>query len=108
MSSNEFAGSPNSSALPDAETTGASVSGGGVPNAGVHAANRAEPVTMPAALRKSRRERYSEWGVISDDLTVTDLYLVSIITSSYRSLRVFKKQPSLRLEIALALVSTPA
>src|SRR5687768_1364729 len=34
---------------------------------------------MPAALRKSRRERYCEYGVISDDLTGTDLNFVFMI-----------------------------
>jgi len=59
---------------------------------GEHAASSADPVTMPAVRRKSRRERYCEYGVISDDFTGTDLNLLSMITSIYPSLRVFEKQ----------------
>src|SRR5687767_14930754 len=82
MSSNEFTGSPSSSVWLDVGTTVASPSGTADSVAlGAHAANKAEPVTMPAALRKSRRERYCEYGVISEDLTGTDLNFVFMITS---------------------------
>src|SRR5678815_3711581 len=82
MSSKELAGSPSSSILPEAGLAGASLAGTAVPVAlGAQAANSAEPVTMPAALRKSRRDRYCEKGVISDDLTGTDLYLLFITAS---------------------------
>src|SRR5687768_10827572 len=80
MSSNEFTGSPSSSVWLDVGTTAASPSGAADSVAfGAHAANKAEPVTIPAALRKSRRERYCEYGVISDDLTGTDLNFVFMI-----------------------------
>src|SRR5687767_2695550 len=80
MSSNEFTGSPSSSVWLDVGTTVASPSGMVDSVAfGAHAANKAEPVTIPAALRKSRRERYCEYGVISDDLTGTDLNFVFMI-----------------------------
>src|SRR5688500_15176594 len=80
MSSNEFTGSPSSSVWLDVGTTAASPSGIADSVAfGAHAANKAEPVTIPAALRKSRRERYCEYGVISDDLTGTDLNFVFMI-----------------------------
>src|SRR4026207_33692 len=80
MSSNELTGSPSSSVWLDVGTTVASPSGTVDSVAfGAHAANSAEPVTMPAALRKSRRERYCEYGVISDDLTGTDLNFVFMI-----------------------------
>src|SRR5512138_3475131 len=49
---------------------------------GAQAASNADPVTMPAALRKSRRERYCEYGVISDDFTWADLYVLFMITSA--------------------------
>src|SRR5687768_13277842 len=85
MSSNELTGSPSSSVWFDVGTTVSSASSpSGTADSvalGAQAANSAEPVMMPAALRKSRRERYCEYGVISDDLTGTDLYLLSIITS---------------------------
>src|SRR5215204_2958789 len=84
MSSNEFTGSPSSSVWLDVGTTVASPSGAADSVAfGAHAANRAEPVMMPAALRKSRRERYCEYGVISDDLTGTDLNFVFMIFSLF-------------------------
>ncbi len=40
----------------------------------------ADPVAMPATLRKSRRERYCEYGVISEGLIGTDLYWLFILT----------------------------
>src|SRR5687768_11136527 len=84
MSSNEFTGSPSSSVWLDVGTTVASPSGGADSVAfGAHAANKAEPVTIPAALRKSRRERYCEYGVISDDLTGIDLNFVLMIASYF-------------------------
>jgi hypothetical protein len=50
---------------------------------GAQAANRAVPVTIPAALRKSRRERYSDLGVISEESTGMDLILSVIVSSSF-------------------------
>src|SRR5688572_17873221 len=85
MSSNELTGSPSSSVWFDVGTTVSSASSpSGTADSvalGAQAANSAEPVMMPAALRKSRRERYCEYGVISDDLTGTDLNFVLMITS---------------------------
>jgi hypothetical protein len=46
---------------------------------GAHAANNADPATRPAAFIKSRRERYCEYGVISDDLMGIDLYVLFMV-----------------------------
>src|SRR5688500_4070146 len=76
MSSNEFNASPSSSAVwPEARTgfCGSASLPPASSAAGAQEARATLPATTPAALMKSRREKYTSLGVISYERTGTDL-----------------------------------